>query len=119
MFWLKSNPATRQPGTFKIILGLLWLCVLNRKAEMPYLKDFNAALKLAEQQGRIVILYTGRAERCLNNDPKAQFFQEIFKDHPKLAARAEQFVVCEHFGYAPSNDAQGNLTPGFFADTLK
>ena len=98
--------------TLRVLLSCLALQFLSAPVvavaePMPYVKDFDAALAKAKASGRTVILYTGRSGLCLNNDPLKHFFDVVFKEHPKLAAQSNRFVVCERFIYVAAEGANG------------
>jgi hypothetical protein len=115
-FGLERRPDLRR--FLGLLMGASMSCGLTfgLAAEMPYVTELNRALTLAKAKGRIVLLYTGRAELCVSNSPKTQLFQVIFTNHTRLAARSNEFVVCEHFGYAPGKDAAGQPSAAFFRD---
>jgi hypothetical protein len=100
------------------LLAGIGFIAINVPADMPYVTNLNTALPLAKSSQRIVLLYTGRAELCRSNDPRLHL-ESIFKSHPKLAQRTNQYVVCEYFGYEAGKDANGQPSQGFFRDLRK
>ena len=94
---------------------IAWADPVPARAETLYVTNLNKALTMARESGRLVMLYTGRAELCPSNSPRQQL-DVILAKHPKLASRADRYVMCEQFGYAPGKDTNGNMTLGFIRD---
>ncbi len=97
------------------ILGMLRLPATA--GEIPYLTNLEAACKLAAEQNKIVLLYTGRVQFCEKKDPKTYFFQTVLKEHPKLATRGERYVVCEQFHFADQRGPDGRLSKQFLEES--
>ena len=95
--------------------GIAWSDPVAARAETLYVTNLNQALTMARETGRLVMLYTGRAELCVSNSPRQQL-DVILVNHPKLASRANRYVICEQFGYSPGKDTNGNMTAGFMRD---
>jgi len=95
--------------------GIAWAGLVSAPAETLYVTNLNKALTTARETSRLVMLYTGRAELCHSNSPRQQL-DVILAKHPKLASRADRYVICEQFGYAPGKDTNGNMTAGFIRD---
>lgn len=101
--------------SFLFAVGIAWADPVSACAEGLYVTNLNKALTMARETGRLVMLYTGRAELCGSNSPRQQL-DVILVNHPKLASRADRYVICEQFGYARSKDTNGNMTAGFIRD---
>lgn len=106
----------RMMRSLRLSCAVAFFFAVRLAAEMPYVTNLNTALEIAKSNHLTVLFYSGRAEKCLSNSPPAQLFQRIFPNHPRLAARSNEFVVCEHFGYAPAKDATGGVHYAFSRD---
>jgi hypothetical protein len=115
-FCSNRHPVFERVRNLSVAAGLLVTLTIHLAAQVPYVTNLSAALALAKEKERTVLFYSGRAELCISNSPQTQLFQLIFKNHPRLAARSNEFVVCEHFGYAPAKDVTGDPSAAFFRD---
>jgi len=73
-------------------------------APLVYLTNLDAALAFAKENGRTVILYTGRSSVCDGKEPRDYFFDFIVRNYPELGARSNVYLVCEQFIFSATND---------------
>jgi hypothetical protein len=95
-----KRPQERRWAT-PLALGLaLFTTVCITRAQSPYLTNLDSAFAAAKENKRTVILHTGRVIYCGTNDPRSFYFGTILKQHPQLAERSKNYVVCEKFIFA-------------------
>src|SRR5438309_4629531 len=69
-----------------VLLLAAWICLTfaSTGAELLYVRDRATAFAISEKEQRAVVLYTGRAVFCPNNDPRGYFFNFVVPHHPQL-----------------------------------
>jgi hypothetical protein len=85
---------------------------------LVFLDDLEKAKKLAAQSEKTIILFSGRAQFCKDDDPIKYYKEVVLKVHPEMGKLTGESVLVDRFIYTPMNDARGRMTGAFKKEFL-
>ena len=86
--------------------------------ELVFLTDLDAAKKQAIESQKTIILFTGRAQFCKDDDPIKYYKNVVLNVHPEMKKLTVESILVDRFIYTPMNDSRGRMTDAYKKDFL-
>ena len=105
----------------KLLCLFIWCASLAGELgahDLEFLNDLEKAKKQATLEGKKMILFTGRAQFCKDDDPIKYYKEVVLKVHLEMLVLTNESVLVDRFIYEPMNDAKGRMRDAFKKDFL-